>query len=452
MKDVLRLAIVPAYLLACLVFGGSAQGVWANAALQLLAIPIIAWAFLGATAMPKRAAASLGIIAVLTLLVIAIQLIPLPPAIWTALPGRDFVAAGFDLLGVSAPWMPISLNPYATMATALTLLPPLAVLCAMLLTGAYRASWIAMTLLGATFAAVLVGVMQVGSADPYNSPWYFYRWTNHGFATGFFANSNHMAALLVINVPILFAVVRDLRDRAGNARARSATLLLAAAGLLVLLLGIVLNGSLAVLLLGPPVALLSATLLFKRRASYRWPLVGAAGAAGLAMLAVYLSPLHDRIAPGDMTSIAERQQMWSTTARAIPDFMPLGSGLSSLKAVYPRYEDPSSISRTYNSHAHNDYLEIALETGLPGMLLLAAFLLWWGWRTRTIWMSAAADPYAQAATIASGALLLHSIVDYPLRTAALSAVLAALLAIIARPREPERGANDDLWPTRHARI
>ena len=41
-----RSAIVPAYILLCLILGGSAQGIWSNAALQLLAVAIIAWSLL----------------------------------------------------------------------------------------------------------------------------------------------------------------------------------------------------------------------------------------------------------------------------------------------------------------------------------------------------------------------------------------------------------------------
>ena len=39
----LRIALVPAFLLLCLVLGGaSAAGIWSNMLLQLLAIPLIA--------------------------------------------------------------------------------------------------------------------------------------------------------------------------------------------------------------------------------------------------------------------------------------------------------------------------------------------------------------------------------------------------------------------------
>lgn len=453
MRGLLRFALVPAFILLCMVLGGSAQGVWTNALLQLIAIAIMAWAVLARKAQSAGGPAKgFAVIGAMTLLMIGLQLIPLPPALWSALPGREFIAEGFRLLGIAAPWLPVSLTPHETMATALTLLPPIAMLSVMLLTGAYRGAWLAVTILAVTLAAVLLGALQVGSADPLTSPWYFYPRTNHGVATGFFANSNHMAALLVICVPILFALVRDLRDRSTNAKAQSAILLLAGSGVVVLLLGIILNGSLAILLLGPPVVLVSATLVFPGLARLRRSLAGVAALGGAAMLALYMSPLHDRLAGRDMTSVDERRVMWSQTADAIPDFMPLGSGLSSFATLYPRYEDAGSITREFTSHAHNDYLELALETGVPGILLLAAFFLWWAARTRSIWASAAADPYAQAATIATAALLLHSIVDYPLRTAALSAIMAALLAIMARPREAKAGVAADLWPTRHAKI
>jgi O-antigen ligase len=144
--------------------------------------------------------------------------------------------------------------------------------------------------------------------------------------------------------------------------------------------------------------------------------------------------------------------MWFNTAKAIPGFMPLGSGAGSFETLYPRYEDPGTITPTYTSHAHNDYLEIALEFGAPGVLLLIAFLVWWVGRIRSIWASPAADPYAQAATIVTAALLLHSIVEYPLRTAGISAVMAAFLAIMARPGQQKPGDDADLWPTRHQRL
>ena len=87
------------------------------------------------------------------------------------------------------------------------------------------------------------------------------------------------------------------------------------------------------------------------------------------------------------------------------------------------------------------------------LLLLAALFLWWGSRAVPIWRSASTDRYAVAASIVTAAILVHSIVDYPLRTAALSSIFAACLALMARPRARDGAENADLWPTaRHLAV
>jgi O-antigen ligase len=453
MSDRLRGAVVPAYLLLCILLGGSAQGVWSNMVLQLLAIAIIGWSVVfrasGRVPSPAR---SLALLAGLAVLLVLVQLIPLPPALWTALPGRDTVVRGFELLGQPLGWMPISLAPFATMETALTLLPPFAVLAGMLLAGAYKSSWVAAAVLLGTFLAVLLGALQVGSGAPEQSPWYFYPRSNFGYAVGFFANSNHMAALLVVSVPLLFAIVRGLREQSRDARSGSAAFILGVAGAAVLLTGIVLNGSLAGLLLGPPVLALSATMLVSRRGRLR---------RRLAMLSIALMVVAAGVAkfvplpePSDSSSVSlqSRDEMWLTTLPAIAHSMPVGTGIGTFVGVYHRYENPNTITQEIVVHAHNDYLELALETGVAGVLLILAFLAWWGRRTIGIWRSQTTDRYARAATIASGALLVHSLVDFPLRTAALSAVFAACLAIMAQPRIRKSTEAADLWPTRHMAV
>src|SRR5215203_1294363 len=143
MRQTLRSAVIPAYILLCIGLGGSVQGMWGMAILQLLAIAIIAWSMLGKERLHLSGPAKgLFAIAGLTLLLVILQLVPLPPGVWMGLPGREPIAEGYGLLGQPLPWLPISLTPYDTAATALTLLPPLAVLTAMLVAGAYRASWL----------------------------------------------------------------------------------------------------------------------------------------------------------------------------------------------------------------------------------------------------------------------------------------------------------------------
>ena len=164
MSGRLRLALVPAYLFACLIAGGSAQGIWANLALQLAGVSLIAWALVARRegAIPV-AARHLLLLAAATALLIVAQLVPLPPALWTALPGRGFVADGLSLLGERPGWMSLSLTPDRSGSSLFSLLVPIAVIVAMVRTQAFRAPWLAAALLAATFAGAALGIAQVGA-------------------------------------------------------------------------------------------------------------------------------------------------------------------------------------------------------------------------------------------------------------------------------------------------
>jgi O-antigen ligase len=324
-------------------------------------------------------------------------------------------------------------------------LPPIAVLAGVLRLGAFRASWLAGALAVATFAAVLVGTLQVASGDPAASPWYFYRVTNFGLAPGFFANSNHMATLLVIAIPFLVALFGSWA-RARSAQASASKTAILAGGLLVILLGLVLNGSLAGWGLGVPVVAASALMRVPvKRSGARLAIFGVAVLGAAAVGLIFASPTQGGpSSAGAGVSLETRSTIFTTSLAAAADFAPLGSGVGTFADVYPRYEDPTSIWATYVNHAHSDFIEILLETGLAGLVLVALFLFWWGSRLVAIWRSPHVDQFARAATIASAAILAHSLVDYPLRTAAISAVFAMCLALMVQPRrgmvvEPARG-------------
>src|SRR4051794_30352080 len=207
-----RQAVVPLYLFLCLILGGSAQGIFGNMSLQLIGVAIIAWAAAAKDDEPMLPPArQLLMIAILGLVLIAFQLIPLPPSVWAQLGGRQAVASGYAVLGLTTPAFPLSLTPYATLDALLGLIPPLAMSCAMVRLKAYRASWLVAALVGGTFGGIMIGALQVASPQPETSPWYLYAETNFGVATGFFANANHMATLLVITLPFLAALLASGR-------------------------------------------------------------------------------------------------------------------------------------------------------------------------------------------------------------------------------------------------
>ena len=437
MSRKLRFGVIPFYLMLCLMLGGSTRGHWANMALQLLAIGILAWAALARRPgqMPTSASV-ITILAGLTALLIAIQLVPLPPAVWSALPGRDFVANGYALLGQPLPWLPISLAPFQTLASALWLLPPFAVIAGMLHLGAFRGSWLAAALAFTSFVAILLGSLQVASSDPLSSPWYFYQIANFGQATGFFANSNHMATLLVVTIPFLVAVFEPSAARAKSAYTAVGKTAILSGAMIVILLGLALNGSLAGWGLGVPVIAASLLLRYPPRPGWaRWSMIGLAVLSAASVALIFSSPMQNNLtSAGADQSFESRFTIFRTSLSAAADFAPMGSGVGTFTDVYPSYENSAVVGPTFVNHAHSDFIEILLETGLPGLAIMALFLIWWAGRAMAIWRSLSVDHYARAATIALAAILAHSLVDYPLRTTAISAVFAMCVALMVQPR------------------
>ena len=445
-----RQLVAPFYLFLCLIIGGSAQGVWGNMVLQLLGLAIIAWSAASAAHEPlvQPARQLLGIV-MLGLAAVAIQLVPLPAAMWPHLGGRGGIAEGYELLGIPLPALPLSLTPYKSLDSLLGIIPGLAIICAIVRLKAYRGSFMVAALLAGAIAGILLGTFQVTSADPLNSPWYLYAETNPGSAVGFFANSNHMATLLVIALPFLAALVPAARGV--NLQRYSAFIALTAGVGLVILVGIALNGSLAAYCLVLPVLLASALVILPSGSSLRTALmilsvVVLAGAiVFLASSAIGSATFNQDAA----NSVQSREQILATTFTALKDYFPWGSGLGSFRDLYPLYEDPAGVTTTYVIHAHNDFAELALETGLAGTMVLVLFLLWWGAAVRRVWATAETGAFARAASIASAAMLAHSLVDFPLRTAAVSAAFGMCIALLADRRPPQATDPADLRPTRH---
>ena len=440
--------LVPAFLLLCLLLGGSVQGVWRTMILQLFAIALIAWAAFSPEREPTtRAARLLLLIAAATLLLLVLQLVPLPPEVWTVLPGRDIVANGYARLGQPLPWLPLSLAPYDTLATSLTLLVPLAVLLGMLRLGAFGERRIAAAILVGTLLGVLLGALQ--SASGAKSWWHLYEHTNSG-AVGFFANSNHMGTLLLVAIPFTIAPFGSSLGGGEAGARRHGRLALGAAGLLLVLVGLALNRSSAAIALALPVIAFSALILPSDSGRQRLILVAASLLTVVAILMFTTSPIQAELAGSDTTSLETRRAIWAVSWQALAGSFPAGTGVGTFEHVFPLYEQPASAAPTYINHAHNDYLELALEGGLAGLLLLAAFLLWGARQVFAVWRSPLSSGFARAATIASGAILAHSAVDFPLKTAGLAAAFAACIAMMAQPARAARGRGASaVRPAKH---
>lgn len=436
-------AIIPVYLAIALCLGGaSAAGLESNMLLQLLAIPLLVWGLMASSEAPLTPP-SRQLLALLVglLSVLVVQLIPLPPAIWANLPGRERVIEGRAMLGLALPWMPLSLNPMRTLSSLLWLLPAIAVLVATVRVNRARPAAIAWVIVGITLISVAIGALQSASSE--GSPWYFYRITNSGVGTGFFANANHMATLFLVSVPFLAALFLEMKRRRSG-RGSSAVAIAFAIALLIIFVGLALNRSLAGIGLAVPVLAASALLLLARKKALSGWWVGLLALLVLASAAaVFTAPFGNNLtSQGAADSDDSRFTSFRIGLRASADFMPAGSGVGTFGEIYPMYEDPAAVTPFFMNHVHGDYIEVALETGVLGLLLILLFLLWWTRRTIAIWRADQPNHFVRAATIASGAMLAHSLVDYPLRTAALSALFALCCALMAEPPlRSRRGAG-----------
>jgi O-antigen ligase len=430
----IRHAAVPAYLLACLLLGGaSAAGSIANFILQIVSLPLIGWAVWRMIQERPSAQirAPLGLLAIF-LVIALLQLVPLPPALWTLLPGRGAVVEGYRLLGIPLPWLPLTLAPDVAPSCILWLLPAFAVLLSVVVLGAFRGRGIAAAIVAVTLASVAIGALQViGGTSAY-----LYRITNYGVAVGFFANANHNATLLLVCIPFLSALQATLLKRSGSQRSASAIRLLVGAAYAVLFVGLLINSSLAGIGLGVPVALGSWLAFGRQRPALRRGIVVATVVVSLAaVVTIVVGPFGNNLFGAQKANVElSRQTSFALTLRATRDYFPIGSGTGSFQPIYHMQEPLGSVGTTFMNHAHSDWLELLLETGIVGIAFAVLFLAWWVVRIRAIWRAEEPDPFAQAAVIATAAIMLHSTVDYPLRTAALSAVFAACIGLMSGVR------------------
>lgn len=441
MSPVISRFLAPFYLAACLIFGGaSAAGHLANAALQLAALAIILLLVLrdDVPPLPRQARWLLALFG-LGAAVLAVQLVPLPPGVWSALPGRAAIWDEYRLIGIDPPWLPISLAPQATLATLPALLPALAMVLLTFSSSGYGRFGAVLVVVVVAVGSVFLGVMQRLQGP--DSTLYFYDITNRGGVVGFFANRNHLSTMLLCAIVFAAALAISPSRRADMQR-KIGRRMIAGCVVAFLLAGVVIVKSVAGWMLALPV-LVGALTLYARGEQGRLSLgfvnttiaVAAIGTALALFAPIQLNDLGEKLSG---IGPNQRQQSISTTLAAAPQYLPFGAGGGAFLRIYPRYEDAANASREYVNHAHNDYSELFLDYGLLGIVLVVAGIGWWLVNLKPTWRNnAAAGSFGRAGSIAVGVVIAHSMVDYPLRTAAIAALIAFSAALMVAPESEE---------------
>ncbi|GGD49759.1 hypothetical protein GCM10011411_06960 [Aurantiacibacter arachoides] len=374
----------------------------------------------------------------------AIQLVPLPPAWWSGLAGREVIVAVDRTIGLEGAWRPITMSPLHTWNSLGSLVVPLATLLLLSLLDAEGWQKVRRLVFIAGLVSAMLGFAQMmfrGSPGLY-----LYEITNADSAVGLFSNRNHNA--LFLNLALLFGVFE--LERAHEKKARELTLLILA-GLVALALAVLLNAARAGLVLLALTALIVMVRLVvrsramparagaSRKTGIAVGLVGLVGAGIVAMLALAgRIPALDRLFAQQL----DEDQRADTLPYVIDlarDHFPFGVGFGAFEQAYRAIEPVDLLSPHYLNQAHNDWVQVIIEGGLPGVLIVAAALVLIvlstvrTWRERrTAKVGGALDTrWLGLFTIVM--IILHSAVDYPLRTPSLMMVAAIAIALLVRP-------------------
>lgn len=380
--------------------------------------------------------------------IILVQLIPLPPSVWSQFPGHAPLAGASVALGGEQPWRPISLTPDLTINSLLSLLVPLTALVGYAgIRADQRLALVPLTI-GVGVASAVLGIVQFsgGASSPANLYSYSLPVPN-----GWFANRNHHAVFLAC---VLVLIATWLQFPVQSHRHRLWRYALAGLAAFLLLAVVIATGSrtgtllaVAALIYAAAVTLHSLGKLTRRNA-----LALLAGvAAALMLVGVMLlsgrAVAFTRLFAFDAEA-EQRVRAFPTLITMLRDFMPVGSGFGSFDPVFRMYEPDALLHPGYFNHAHNDWLELGITGGLPALLVLILFALWFA--TRLVRSFRLPTSSAVQCARAGGVILLvlgaASISDYPMRAPLLAAFLALACAWLASGSQ-----NATFSPQRDAR-
>ncbi|MCF6099330.1 O-antigen ligase family protein [Mesorhizobium muleiense] len=388
--------------IALLIGGGTASGLYTDTLIEVAAI-------ISAAAIFSRSSGQRIPYSVLWLLIFAValvilQIVPLPAAIFSG-SRPELLLADSELVGESQ-FRFISVGVGRTIECLLYLVALAAFFLSVLRLRAEQVQALLPFFFMGVICNGLAGAIQYSLSDNVAIEGLLPFTIN----AGLFANVNHFSALLFVSIP--FVVYHGLFR---------GYLLSGSLGLVTLLLLLLAAGSRAGVLIGLAITVLSIVFLSAR-----------SKVSGFSILVVFIGVSAYTI--GAWTKIDTdaidpafgRGEFARTTIDGIKENWAIGVGFGNFQKAYQIYEKEHMIFEKYVNHAHNDYLEITFEGGVFATLLISCYLV--------LLLVALArvrrDPLQKAAFLSVFFLLIHSLVDYPLRTEALAMTFAFMNAII----------------------
>ncbi len=352
-----------------------------------------------------------------TLALLLIQLIPLPPSLWNTLPGRDIYKSIFPAMEMAQPWLSLSLAPERTFDALLFMIVPIAAFLAGRMSKRQQQLDFIIAILLIALLSIAIGGVQMLQSE--GGPAYIYQQTSYGSPVGFFSNRNHQGLFLACCMPLLWAAIVFLEGRGF----RRAAWFFGFPLLGLLIIAMFATQSRAAAGIGMA-GLISSLLLIKSDGglSGRKQMIVS---GGIVFVALLMFVANDAILARFAKAVEDfnRADVYIILKQLIAAHWLTGSGFGTFELTAPRFEPVAILNGQYWNHAHNDFAQIWAEGGIFGIILMGAALLWIGKSARSALASHQSNrKFAIACVIIIVMLLVHSTVDYPLRTASLAAL------------------------------
>ena len=134
-----------------------------------------------------------------------------------------------------------------------------------------------------------------------------------------------------------------------------------------------------------------------------------------------------------------RTRLWTGTLPLIREQPLIGHGIGSWQWLYPKYKHPTVVSHT--EYTHNDYLNLASDYGLVGVVLVLcvfAGFFWQAARTSDPRIPSEEGSFVVGSVAGVVAILFHAIFDFNSHIPANSLLLAVILGCTAAIEDPDR--------------